>query len=63
MTKKPLIATVGAGRMGRGLAHVFAYAGHQIGHFVPQLGDGRALLLGEILTPKGKRYDLQFKGY
>ena len=30
MTKKPLIAAVGAGRMGRGLAHVFAYAGHQI---------------------------------
>lgn len=39
-----------------------AYAGHQFGHFNPQLGDGRALLLGEILTPQGRRFDLQFKG-
>ncbi len=39
-----------------------AYAGHQFGHFVPQLGDGRALLLGEIISPKGKRYDIQLKG-
>jgi len=39
-----------------------AYAGHQFGHFVPQLGDGRALLLGETLTSKGKRYDVQLKG-
>ena len=38
------------------------YAGHQFGQFVPQLGDGRALLLGEIVTPKGHRYDIQFKG-
>lgn len=38
------------------------YAGHQFGHFNPQLGDGRALLLGEILTPEGRRFDLQFKG-
>jgi uncharacterized protein YdiU (UPF0061 family) len=39
-----------------------AYAGHQFGHFVPQLGDGRAILLGEVLTPSGLRYDLQLKG-
>ncbi len=39
-----------------------AYAGHQFGNFVPQLGDGRALLLGEVLTPEKKRYDLQLKG-
>jgi uncharacterized protein YdiU (UPF0061 family) len=39
-----------------------AYAGHQFGHFVPQLGDGRALLLGEIIDTKGKRHDLQLKG-
>lgn len=38
------------------------YAGHQFGHFNPTLGDGRALLLGEILTPSGARYDLQLKG-
>ncbi|MFH2077351.1 MAG: protein adenylyltransferase SelO [Pseudomonadota bacterium] len=39
-----------------------AYAGHQFGHFVPQLGDGRATLLGEVLAPDGQRYDIQLKG-
>jgi uncharacterized protein YdiU (UPF0061 family) len=38
-----------------------AYAGHQFGHFT-MLGDGRALLLGEHLTPDGRRFDVQFKG-
>ncbi|MDO5528579.1 MAG: YdiU family protein [Paracoccus sp. (in: a-proteobacteria)] len=39
-----------------------AYAGHQFGNFVPQLGDGRAVLLGEIVAPDGARFDLQLKG-
>ncbi|MEO6946904.1 MAG: protein adenylyltransferase SelO [Nitrobacter sp.] len=39
-----------------------AYAGHQFGDFVPQLGDGRAILLGEVVDVRGKRYDLQLKG-
>ncbi len=39
-----------------------AYAGHQFGHFNPQLGDGRAILLGEIIAPNGLRYALQLKG-
>lgn len=39
-----------------------AYAGHQFGGFVPQLGDGRAILLGEVLSPRGERFDLQLKG-
>jgi serine/tyrosine/threonine adenylyltransferase len=39
-----------------------AYAGHQFGHFVPQLGDGRAILLGEIVDRDGTRRDLQLKG-
>lgn len=40
-----------------------AYAGHQFGGFVPQLGDGRALLLGEVVSPQdGQRYDIQLKG-
>ncbi len=39
-----------------------AYAGHQFGHFVPQLGDGRALLLGEVVDVHGRRRDLQLKG-
>lgn len=38
-----------------------AYSGHQFGHFTT-LGDGRAILLGEQITPEGKRFDLQFKG-
>lgn len=38
-----------------------AYAGHQFGHFT-MLGDGRAILLGEQITPDNKRYDIQFKG-
>jgi uncharacterized protein YdiU (UPF0061 family) len=40
-----------------------AYAGHQFGNFVPQLGDGRALLLGEVLdVGTGRRWDIQLKG-
>ena len=39
-----------------------AYAGHQFGHFSPQLGDGRALLLGEVLDRHGQRKDIAFKG-
>ncbi len=38
------------------------YAGHQFGGFSEQLGDGRALLLGEVLDKNGKRFDLQLKG-
>jgi len=39
-----------------------AYAGHQFGHFVPQLGDGRAILLGEVIGRDGARRDIQLKG-
>src|SRR4029079_3050202 len=39
-----------------------AYAGHQFGNFVPQLGDGRALLLGEVVDRSGVRRDIQLKG-
>ena len=39
-----------------------AYAGHQFGGFSPQLGDGRAILLGEIIAPDGARFDMQLKG-
>lgn len=38
------------------------YAGHQFGHFNPQLGDGRAILLSEVLAPKGEKKDIQLKG-
>ena len=39
-----------------------AYAGHQFGHFVPRLGDGRACLLGEVVGRDGVRRDIQLKG-
>ena len=39
-----------------------AYAGHQFGGFVPQLGDGRAILLGEVIDRGGVRRDIQLKG-
>jgi uncharacterized protein YdiU (UPF0061 family) len=39
-----------------------AYAGHQFGNFVPQLGDGRAILLGEVVDRNGNRRDIQLKG-
>jgi len=39
-----------------------AYAGHQFGNFVPQLGDGRALLLGQIDAPDGVHHDIHLKG-
>ncbi len=39
-----------------------AYAGHQFGQFVPQLGDGRAILLGEVIDRQGRRRDIQLKG-
>ena len=39
-----------------------AYAGHQFGGYSPRLGDGRALLLGEVVTPDGRRHDIHLKG-
>ena len=39
-----------------------AYAGHQFGQFSPQLGDGRALLIGELIDRQGRRRDVAFKG-
>lgn len=38
------------------------YAGHQFGHYVHELGDGRAILLGEVCNGRGERWDLQLKG-
>jgi serine/tyrosine/threonine adenylyltransferase len=39
-----------------------AYAGHQFGMYAPRLGDGRALLLGEVIDTQGRRHDLHLKG-
>ena len=38
------------------------YGGHQFGHWAGQLGDGRAISLGELITPAGERRELQLKG-
>jgi len=38
------------------------YAGHQFGGWNPQLGDGRAILMGEVIAADGERYDIQLKG-
>ena len=38
------------------------YAGHQFGSYNPQLGDGRAILLGEVVDGAGQRFDIQLKG-
>ncbi|MFC0445033.1 YdiU family protein [Pseudidiomarina halophila] len=42
--------------------HALAYAGHQFANYVPQLGDGRAVLLTEVIGTDGVRYDIQLKG-
>lgn len=38
------------------------YAGHQFGHYVPQLGDGRAIVLGETINERGEKWEIQLKG-
>ena len=56
------VATLAGNRIPPGaLPLAQAYAGHQFGHFT-MLGDGRALLLGEQITPRGERSDIQLKG-
>ncbi len=57
------IAILSGNQVPEGAASVaLAYAGHQFGHFNPQLGDGRAILLGEVVGKDGLRRDIQLKG-
>ncbi len=49
-------------RLGNAVPLAMAYAGHQFGNWVPSLGDGRALLIGETVDTRGVRRDLQLKG-
>lgn len=57
------VAVLAGNRMPEGAEPIAtAYAGHQFGHFVPQLGDGRAILLGEVVDRQGRRRDIQLKG-
>ncbi len=57
------VAILAGNRLPLGAASIaMAYAGHQFGNFVPQLGDGRAILLGEVVGRDGRRRDIQLKG-
>jgi uncharacterized protein YdiU (UPF0061 family) len=57
------VAAMAGNRKIAGGAYVASvYAGHQFGTLVPQLGDGRANLIGEVLTPSGEQFELQLKG-
>jgi uncharacterized protein YdiU (UPF0061 family) len=57
------VAVLAGNRVAEGAEPVAqAYAGHQFGHFVPQLGDGRTNLLGEVVGRNDMRYDIQLKG-
>ena len=63
MTRPEWIETLAGNRVLPGMDSVAAlYAGHQFGHYVPQLGDGRALLLGEVKTTDGAGWEIQIKG-
>ena len=63
MSEAELAAVCVGNRLPAGaLPLAMAYAGHQFGSFVPQLGDGRALLIGEVIDAHGQRRDLQWKG-
>lgn len=57
------VAWLAGNKVPEGAAPIaMAYAGHQFGNFVPQLGDGRAILLGEVVGRDGVRRDIQLKG-
>ncbi|MBZ9775205.1 YdiU family protein [Mesorhizobium sp. CO1-1-8] len=63
LTSPDGVEMLAGSRFPEGLQPVaLAYAGHQFGNFVPQLGDGRALLLGEVVDVNGIRRDIQLKG-
>ena len=63
LTSEHGVAVLAGNRVADGAEPIaLAYAGHQFGYFVPQLGDGRANLLGELVSRDGKRYDVQLKG-
>ncbi|MBV8614236.1 MAG: YdiU family protein, partial [Acetobacteraceae bacterium] len=57
------VAVLAGNRVPEGAEPIaLAYAGHQFGQFVPRLGDGRAILLGEVVGRDGARRDIQLKG-
>jgi serine/tyrosine/threonine adenylyltransferase len=63
MTRPELIETLAGNQLLPGMDALAAlYAGHQFGHYVSQLGDGRAILLGEIKNAAGEGWEVQIKG-
>jgi uncharacterized protein YdiU (UPF0061 family) len=63
ITRPELIQTLAGNQLLPGMDAIAAlYAGHQFGHFVPQLGDGRAILLGEVKNTAGEGWEVQLKG-
>jgi uncharacterized protein YdiU (UPF0061 family) len=63
MARPELIETLAGNRLLPGMDALAAlYAGHQFGHYVPQLGDGRAILLGEVKNAAGEGWEVQLKG-
>ncbi len=62
-TNPEFLAALNGDRVLSGSTPIAAiYAGHQFGVWVPQLGDGRAILLGEVVTDQHARWDIQLKG-
>ena len=62
-TRQEFYETMGGKRLLSGSEPIaMLYAGHQFGHYVPQLGDGRAILLGEVRNSRGEKWDIQLKG-
>ncbi len=63
ITRPELIETLAGNQLLPGMDAIAAlYAGHQFGHYVPQLGDGRAILLGEVKNAAGEGWEVQLKG-
>ncbi len=63
IARPEMIATLAGNQLLPGMDAIAAlYAGHQFGHFVPQLGDGRAILLGEVKNAAGEGWEIQLKG-
>jgi uncharacterized protein YdiU (UPF0061 family) len=63
MTRPELIETLAGNQVLPGMDTIAAlYAGHQFGHYVSQLGDGRAILLGEVKNAAGEGWEVQLKG-
>jgi uncharacterized protein YdiU (UPF0061 family) len=60
----PAVAEIFSGKLPLPGADPLAmlYAGHQFGHYVPQLGDGRAIMLGEVTNQRGEKWEIQLKG-